>query len=289
MSPSRGTQSRTASDPQNPNDSKAELFGVVLQPPNIQWPPGSEFPLDLTDGPTRALAAIRTQCEVEEPLFLKRIGIDRYHRIGPPRSLTPEWHWYIAFDFYDAAKNGSKVYSAVMLLDGSILKAFQVPVLGEWKGSLRERVWAIGDAVPGNLVDWWIDGLMDCGPWGKLGRQQRMKKYKKYLFAVVTGCLGLCAGFTLCYVYLVLPQREIVTAASLPQQVSGQGQIVITIAADGSSYLAGQRIELDRLGRRLKELAAQRRPIAIRADKDAPLKAIVAVMDASKAAARNPK
>jgi biopolymer transport protein ExbD len=116
-----------------------------------------------------------------------------------------------------------------------------------------------------------------------------MKKHKKYLFAVVTGCLGLCAGFTLCYVYLVLPQREIMTAASSPQQVSGQGQIVITIAADGSSYLAGQRIELDRLQRLLKELAAQRRPIAIRADRDAPLKAIVAVMDASKAAARNPK
>ena len=116
-----------------------------------------------------------------------------------------------------------------------------------------------------------------------------MKKYKTYLFAVVTGCLGLCAGFTLCYVYLVLPQREITAAALPPQQVSGQEQILITIAADGSLYLAGERIELNRLRTRLQELAAQRRTVAISADKDAPFKAIVAVMDASKAAARDPK
>ena len=114
-----------------------------------------------------------------------------------------------------------------------------------------------------------------------------MKKHKRYLFAVVTGCLGLCAGFTLCYVYLVLPQREIMAAASPRQRASGQEQIVITIGANGNLYLAGERIELNRLGTRLKELAAQRRPIAISADKDAPFKAIVAVMDASKAASGN--
>ena len=71
------------------------------------------------------------------------------------------------------------------------------------------------------------------------------------------------------------------------QQVSGQEQIVITIAADGSLYLEGERIELNRLGTRVTRLAAQGRPVAIRADKDAPFKTIAAVMDASKAAARH--
>jgi hypothetical protein len=30
---------------------------------------------------------------------------------------------------------------------------------------------------------------------------------KKHLSSLLFGCLGLCAGFTLCYVYLVLPER----------------------------------------------------------------------------------
>ena len=115
-----------------------------------------------------------------------------------------------------------------------------------------------------------------------------MNKHKKYLFAVVTGCLGLCVGFTLCYAYLVLPQHEIM-AASRAQRVSGQEQIVITIAADGSLYLAGERIELNQLGMRLKQFAAQPQPIAISADKGAPFKTIVAVMDACKVAARKPR
>ena len=113
-----------------------------------------------------------------------------------------------------------------------------------------------------------------------------MKKHKKYLFAFVIGCLGLCVGFTLCYFCLVLPQRETRAAASLPQQGSEHQQTVITIAADGSLYLAGERIELNQLGIRLKQFAAQPRPIAISADKGAPFESIVAVMDACKAAAR---
>jgi biopolymer transport protein ExbD len=112
---------------------------------------------------------------------------------------------------------------------------------------------------------------------------------KKYLFAIVTGCLGLCAGFALCYVYLVLPQRETMAGPSFLKQITEQEQTVITIAADGSLSLAGEGIDLDRLGTRLKELAAQRRPIAISADKGAPFKSIVAVMDVSKAAAKTPK
>src|SRR5260221_1966562 len=111
---------------------------------------------------------------------------------------------------------------------------------------------------------------------------------KKYLLAAVAGCLGLCAGFTLCYVYLVLPPRAATAAASTPKQAPEQ-QIVVTIAADGTVYLAGERIDLKRLRTRLTELAAQRRSVAIRADKDAPFRSIVAVMDASKVAAETPK
>jgi biopolymer transport protein ExbD len=109
---------------------------------------------------------------------------------------------------------------------------------------------------------------------------------KKYLMPLITGCLGLCVGSTLCYIYLVPhPATE---AASSPPQARGE-QIVVTIAADGTMCLAGERLDLSRLETRLKELAPQRRPIAIRADKDAQFKQIVAVMDASKAAAEMPK
>jgi hypothetical protein len=44
---------------------------------------------------------------------------------------------------------------------------------------------------------------------------------KKHLSSLTFGCLGLCVGFTLCYVYLVLPQR----VASVP---SPQPQFVVT-------------------------------------------------------------
>jgi biopolymer transport protein ExbD len=108
---------------------------------------------------------------------------------------------------------------------------------------------------------------------------------KKHLSTVVVGCLGLCAGFTLCYVYLVHPQRETKATASTPQQVRQQEQITIAIARDGSFYLAGERLDLSRLATRLKELAAQRQPVTIRADKDADFKRIAEVMDACKAAA----
>jgi len=108
---------------------------------------------------------------------------------------------------------------------------------------------------------------------------------KKYLFAVVTGCLGLCAGFTLCYVSLVLRDRGTVEAASALQQPPAQDRVVVTIATDGTLYLAGERLDLKQLETRLKELAGQRR-IDIRADKGAPITRVVAVMDAAKAAAR---
>ena len=109
-------------------------------------------------------------------------------------------------------------------------------------------------------------------------------KMKRLTSTLVVGCLGLCAGFTLCYVYLVLPQRETKATASAPQQVRQQQQTTITIASDGSLYLAGERIDLSRLATRLKELSAQQRPVTIRTDKKADFGRIVAVIDACKAA-----
>jgi len=118
---------------------------------------------------------------------------------------------------------------------------------------------------------------------------------KKHLFTVVSGCLGLCAGFTLCYVYLVLPQRETEATGSAPQQIRQQVQTAtpiasdgkpttITVASDGSLYLAGERIDLSRLATQLKELAAQQRPVAIRSDKNVEFRRIVEVIDGCKAA-----
>ena len=96
---------------------------------------------------------------------------------------------------------------------------------------------------------------------------------KKYLSIVVVGCLGLCAGFTLCYLSLV-PKTE----------VKATEATVITIARDGNMYLANERLDLGRLAASLKEQAAQGRTITIRADKNTDYKRIVEVVDACKAA-----
>ena len=63
---------------------------------------------------------------------------------------------------------------------------------------------------------------------------------------------------------------------------SDRQQIVVTITAEGAIYLAGERIELNRLATRLKELGGERGAIAIRADKGAPFSRIVEVMDAAR-------
>ena len=97
---------------------------------------------------------------------------------------------------------------------------------------------------------------------------------------------GACVGLAICYVCLVLPRGENTKAS--PRQVPELDQIIMTITADGSIFLAGERIELSRLETRLKELTAQGRPITIRADKSAPFKRIVEVMDSVKAASKSP-
>src|SRR4051794_20013997 len=106
---------------------------------------------------------------------------------------------------------------------------------------------------------------------------------KHHLSKIVFGCLGLCVGFTLCYVNLVVPKREAELAASAAQQ-SGEGQIVIAIARDGSLHLGDQKVEINRLATVLKQRAAQGQSINITADKNAPVSMIIQVMDACKVA-----
>ena len=107
---------------------------------------------------------------------------------------------------------------------------------------------------------------------------------KKHLCTVVGACLGLCAGFTLCYICLVLPHREGKAAASARPQSNQQEKTTITVTRDGSLYLAGERLDLSQLATRLKELGAQQ-PVTIRADSSTDYKRLVEVLDACKAAA----
>jgi type II secretion system protein G len=75
---------------------------------------------------------------------------------------------------------------------------------------------------------------------------------KKYLFAVVTGCLGLCLGFALCYVYLVIPQHG-ATAVDSVNVRNNKGKPVQDTWADNSppAALPPQQVS-DR-----KQIAAQ--------------------------------
>src|SRR5260221_13589654 len=106
---------------------------------------------------------------------------------------------------------------------------------------------------------------------------------KHHLSRIAFGCLRLCVGFTLCYVSLVVQERE-AKLATLTAQQSSEEQIVIAIARDGKLHLGDQQVELNRLATVLKERAAQGQSIKINADKDAPLSMIIKVMDACKAA-----
>ena len=107
---------------------------------------------------------------------------------------------------------------------------------------------------------------------------------KRRLSTVVSACLGLCAGFALCYLCLVLPHRKGKATASVPQQMLPQEKTTITITRDGGLYLAGERLDLSQLAARLKELGAQQ-PVIIRADSNTDYKRVVEVMDECKAAA----
>jgi biopolymer transport protein ExbD len=102
---------------------------------------------------------------------------------------------------------------------------------------------------------------------------------KKYLFTAVGACLGLCAGFTLCYICLVLPRHEGKAEASARKQISHQEKTTIAVTSDGSLYLAGERVDVNQLTARLKELGPQQ-PVMIRVDRGTDLKHLVQVCDA---------
>jgi len=96
---------------------------------------------------------------------------------------------------------------------------------------------------------------------------------KKHLTAVRTFSLCLFAGLALSGFYLATRYTRTEPA-------------VIGISADGSLSLDGKRIELNRLQKRLKEIPGRGKSITIRADKGAPFKRVIEVMDAAKSASK---
>jgi hypothetical protein len=58
---------------------------------------------------------------------------------------------------------------------------------------------------------------------------------KKYISSIVFGCLGICLGFSLCYVRLVLPEQMAKLDAPKPLfpklalRISPDGQTVLTV------------------------------------------------------------
>ena len=55
---------------------------------------------------------------------------------------------------------------------------------------------------------------------------------KKHLSSIVFGCLGLCAGFTICYVVLVIPTHE-----AKPTAFTSGPRMVFYAPRDGHSQL----------------------------------------------------
>lgn len=94
---------------------------------------------------------------------------------------------------------------------------------------------------------------------------------KRYISKIAVGCLGICVGFSLCYVALVGSKIEAKAT-------------VITVAGDGSLYLGNQQLDLSQLSADLKQQVAHRYTITIRADKNTDYRRVVAVVDACKAA-----
>ena len=100
---------------------------------------------------------------------------------------------------------------------------------------------------------------------------------KRYVPTVFAACIGLCAGFAVCYLCLVIPHREGNANASAPQNMT------VIISHDGSVYLAGERLDVSQLAPRLKELGAKQ-SVVIRADSSTDYRRFVEVVDACKAA-----
>ena len=101
---------------------------------------------------------------------------------------------------------------------------------------------------------------------------------RKHLSVIVGTCFGVCAGFALCYLCLVLPHREGKARASVPQLE----KTTITINHDGGVYLAGERLDVSQLAPRLKELGGEQ-TVIIRADRTTDHRRLMEVVDACKA------
>ena len=107
---------------------------------------------------------------------------------------------------------------------------------------------------------------------------------KKHLSTIVFGCLGLCAGFTLCYIYVAIPQREASLTQSFPPPITEHARDTIRVARDGSMYLGNDRVEATRLSSFLTEQAAKGNPVIIRADRNADVATISSILDACRIA-----
>ena len=103
---------------------------------------------------------------------------------------------------------------------------------------------------------------------------------KRYRPTVITACIGLCAGFAICYLCLVVPHRGDKARASVPHQQ----KTTVTITRDGGVYLAGEQLDVSQLTLHLKALGGKQ-PVIIRADNTADFRRVVEVVDACKAAA----
>jgi len=107
---------------------------------------------------------------------------------------------------------------------------------------------------------------------------------KKYLSTIVFGCLGLCAGFTLCYVYIAIPLQEGNLTQSVVPQATEHSRDTIRIARDGGMYLGNERVGSTRLRSFLIEQAAKGSPVIIRADKNADVTTVSSILDGCRTA-----
>ena len=94
---------------------------------------------------------------------------------------------------------------------------------------------------------------------------------KRYISKAIVGCLGMCIGFALCYLTLVVSKPE-------------ARSTVITVASDGSLFLGNEQLGLSQLSAGLKQQAAPAYTITIRASKNTDYQRVAAVLDACKAA-----
>ena len=93
-------------------------------------------------------------------------------------------------------------------------------------------------------------------------------------------------GFS--YVYLATHKHEKALTESQLRDVFDPAPIIIAVAANGDVSLRGEKVQLKTLQVRLEKLATlgQSRLIKIRADRGAPFKRLLEVMDIFKSATR---